>query len=86
MAITADISIHAPREGSDLNFATDTFSSSVFQSTLPVKGATTGYIMASESLLIFQSTLPVKGATCGSRLNRAGWRDISIHAPREGSD
>ena len=33
----------------------------------------------------FQSTLPVRGATQHSHTALAG-RDISIHAPREGSD
>ncbi len=40
---------------------------SVFQSTLPVWGATTllRYVMRSE--VLFQSTLPVWGATCPNR-------------------
>ena len=33
----------------------------------------------------FQSTLPVRGATPGTD-QRTGQRQISIHAPREGSD
>ncbi len=56
----------------------------LFQSTLPVGGATP---LSGSNLRrsIFQSTLPVGGATfCAGRC-RAG-RRISIHAPRGGSD
>ena len=56
-----------------------------FQSTLPVRGATDKALADYSTVLRFQSTLPVRGATLpglasGSRPN------ISIHAPREGSD
>ena len=56
----------------------------LFQSTLPMRGATkteTLYIVEGE----FQSTLPMRGAT----VKRAGINDagaISIHAPHAGSD
>ena len=56
----------------------------VFQSTLPVWGAT----FSTTSRLpepVFQSTLPVWGATY-PRGRRAAGSDISIHAPRVGSD
>ena len=56
----------------------------VFQSTLPVGGATSSY--AIDPLQVrFQSTLPVGGATKKLALsdNRAS---VSIHAPRGGSD
>ena len=56
------ISIHAPREGSDAPGGEDRQADAVFQSTLPVRGAT-------------QET--------GDRRPRS---IISIHAPREGSD
>ena len=56
----------------------------VFQSTLPVKGAT-WLADRIDYKSVFQSTLPVKGAT-----NMLAWSHsdlrISIHAPREGSD
>ena len=60
-----DISIHAPREGSDIWAALGLASSaSRFQSTLPVRGATAaGDGVAQVSP--FQSTLPVRGATNG---------------------
>ena len=38
----AEISIHAPRVGSDLGFPVSILGSRVFQSTLPVWGATVG--------------------------------------------
>ncbi len=55
-----------------------------FQSTLPVWGATQGTlkVMAVE---MFQSTLPVWGAT-GEARGRCSGGDVSIHAPRVGSD
>ena len=56
------ISIHAPREGSDLLKLQRQVRKLEFQSTLPVKGATLPDSFNNE-LLQFQSTLPVKGAT-----------------------
>ena len=61
------ISIHAPREGSDLNWARCMDLLHKFQSTLPVRGATLKSILGPE-VFEFQSTLPVRGATrqkCG---------------------
>ena len=55
-----DISIHAPRGGSDL--PSFIFWTLLFQSTLPVGGATSRFSY-SFSWLEFQSTLPVGGAT-----------------------
>jgi len=40
VAVSIHVSIHAPGEGSDLNSPARLASSSVFQSTLPVRGAT----------------------------------------------
>jgi len=56
----------------------------MFQSTLPVKGATrSGVGHTGEG--VFQSTLPVKGATPAT--DDPHYDDaVSIHAPREGSD
>ena len=61
-----------------------TYTSSKFQSTLPVKGATVKLGMLF-MIPIFQSTLPVKGATEGESAPPSFY-DISIHAPCEGSD
>ena len=55
-----------------------------FQSTLPVRGATR-FPVSLDTWPIFQSTLPVRGATT-IRLPKARNGEISIHAPREGSD
>ena len=56
----------------------------VFQSTLPVGGATTSP-SDFRRRFIFQSTLPVGGAT-SSKLCADPCARISIHAPRGGSD
>ena len=59
--------------------------SSSFQSTLPVGGATRLTRKELAQHAAFQSTLPVGGATSLLPLKRM-WLDISIHAPRGGSD
>ena len=56
-----------------------------FQSTLPVWGATSA-VLRHETHSIFQSTLPVWGATGKKGGAFLGWCQISIHAPRVGSD
>ena len=57
-----DISIHAPRTGSDPPVRASLSAYPIFQSTLPARGATTisvdGVIFR-----LFQSTLPARGAT-----------------------
>ncbi len=57
---------------------------SIFQSTLPVRGATPWSPQRS-AFRRFQSTLPVRGATL-TDVNDALNLIISIHAPRAGSD
>ena len=100
------ISIHAPRVGSDKTAGGWTCSNSGFQSTLPVWGATyenklqelnrkfqstlpvwgaTCIAISAMQSSIFQSTLPVWGATV-YWFSYATTPDISIHAPRVGSD
>ena len=125
-----NISIHAPREGSDTASTANPIAITVFQSTLPARGATlvvtseagatsdfnprsprgerrqrprplprwAGYFnprsprgerlitfTATGDIVAFQSTLPARGATVQAA--EAIWNlDISIHAPREGSD
>ena len=57
-----EISIHAPRGGSDAIFTIRCLRILVFQSTLPVGGAT--FVgLTGRSFVVFQSTLPVGGAT-----------------------
>ena len=101
------ISIHAPRVGSDGRVFRFMPSVTVFQSTLPVWGATPQRTAprprrknfnprspcgerpanAVQAVLAgqFQSTLPVWGATDIVAHDHVG-ADISIHAPRVGSD
>ena len=57
-----------------------------FQSTLPARGATPRRAHARKEDTIFQSTLPARGATHGGFYHRHRRHDISIHAPRTGSD
>ena len=57
----------------------------MFQSTLPVKGATCLNEGEPRVFNKFQSTLPVKGATLSNVVKHPEWK-VSIHAPREGSD
>ena len=76
------ISIHAPRKGSDANIQRHA-PHGVFQSTLPVRGATWER-RAAESLL-FQSTLPVKGAT-RHRKNGSTRPRFQSTLPVKGSD
>ena len=56
------ISIHAPGKGSDFSILDTKQGYWIFQSTLPVKGATSFHRLT-QHLPSFQSTLPVKGAT-----------------------
>ncbi len=80
----SQISIHAPRAGSDAFIVDYRAFSRLFQSTLPVRGATRANPRSTPDCG-FQSTLPVRGATCVIR-GRVRRLIISIHAPRAGSD
>ena len=57
----------------------------IFQSTLPARGATVRAAEFGGRAEPFQSTLPARGATRGRGAARVAG-DISIHAPRTGSD
>ena len=78
------ISIHAPCVGGDLHELDTLHHASIFQSTLPVWGATTPPFSHS-SYAVFQSTLPLWGATT-LEVRTCCRVEISIHAPRVGSD
>ena len=82
---TKEISIHAPRAGSDWRILRPLISGSLFQSTLPVRGATSNCILGrpatSISIHAPRAGSDVRGAIC---LARSPY--ISIHAPRAGSD
>ena len=81
----ASISIHAPRVGSDLSLSRDSSSSVLFQSTLPVWGATRFPNHVLRFARYFNPRSP-----CGERLYTSQRPSIilkiSIHAPRVGSD
>ena len=78
------ISIHAPREGSDPKIVCTGPGKPTFQSTLPVRGATTGFLPVHMA-----RDISIHAPREGSDNN---WKEgtlpkaISIHAPREGSD
>ena len=74
---------HSPR-GERRAMAEATYLQSIFQSTLPARGATPPG-ESDGGKRIFQSTLPARGAT---RNQCVGFQrpHISIHTPREGSD
>ena len=57
----------------------------LFQSTLPAGGATMSKMSSLRDLAIFQSTLPAGGATLDETA-AGNLQNISIHAPRGGSD
>ena len=80
-----DISIHAPRTGSDVWQTCLANGCQIFQSTLPARGATMQYFEENGRSVKFQSTLPARGATsaCCACITSSA---ISIHAPRTGSD
>ena len=79
------ISIHAPREGSDGIHTAKVAEILEFQSTLPARGATGRFRKLPLIYSAFQSTLPARGATPLVSLEPQRIQ-ISIHAPREGSD
>ena len=79
------ISIHAPRTGSDYQPILLIPQMLPFQSTLPARGATNTY-GAISYYVIFQSTLPARGATMPLSIISRQDLQISIHAPRTGSD
>ena len=78
------ISIHAPREGSDPSSLLNSRDSTIFLSTLPARGATKAKRLRPIKNK-FLSTLPARGATIAGFI-RFCLHEISIHAPREGSD
>ena len=58
------ISIHTPHAGSDLAILNGSCWGFLFQSTLPMRGATLFTGQAEYHSGRFQSTLPMRGATC----------------------
>ena len=78
------ISIHAPRTGSDLPLITLYIHFAYFNPRSP-HGERPGTTSARHTTRIFQSTLPARGATHQAAENQQDG-NISIHAPRTGSD
>ena len=103
---TLPISIHAPRAGSDISRSPihslmpdfnprspcgerrgkygETIDAMEFQSTLPVRGATSGSSPSYPSEARFQSTLPVRGAT-GVKRTFAGLVEFQSTLPVRGA-
>ncbi len=75
--LAAEISIHAPRVGSDARYQAMATKAGIFQSTLPVWGATPLAKMAPLPLA-FQSTLPVWGATVKKRIFYSNFQFFSV--------
>ena len=85
MPVIQEISIHAPRTGSDVFSTTIVPSSWVYFNPRSPHGERHVKRLLLAIHQEFQSTLPARGATrSGERLARA--KAISIHAPRTGSD
>ena len=79
-----DISIHAPRTGSDCFWRNGGRRRGDFNPRSP-HGERLAGVTTPSSPLPFQSTLPARGAT-PPKPRRCARTDISIHAPRTGSD
>ena len=79
------ISIHAPRTGSDGVTTTQQMLQSIFQSTLPARGATSVSAKRKKLSSDFNPRSP-HGERPLYRNNSNFFRLISIHAPRTGSD
>ena len=79
------ISIHAPRAGSDLWTSGRFMRFVIFQSTLPVRGATILILLA--VVIVFISIhAPRAGSDEDCNMKCKQCKRISIHAPRAGSD
>ena len=79
------ISTHAPHAGSDDASSLCSLSWTLFQPTLPMRGATSYPSSEMNPRHLFQPTLPMRGATVISGLGGVFVR-ISTHAPHAGSD
>ena len=79
------ISIHAPRMGSDFQIPSILCSFSKISIHAPRMGSDHRLVPFKVGVLVFLSTPPAWGATAPTR-GRASGHFISIHAPRMGSD
>ena len=80
-----DVSIHAPREGSDYPVPFAFEPAVAFQSTLPARGATPEAAEIMGRAQGFNPRSP-RGERPSMRLTMPVALIVSIHAPREGSD
>ena len=80
-----EVSIHAPRVGSDSNIRPRLLRVSVFQSTLPAWGATVRAHLLDERQHCFNPRSP-RGERRVQRFDYERDTKVSIHAPRVGSD
>ena len=80
------ISIHTPHAGSDETDNELRYRYYLFQSTLPMRGATATFTFTGCRIFQFQSTLPMRGATIPFAVTNVGSGSISIHTPHAGSD
>ena len=79
-----NISIHAPREGSDLPTTPDNTVRLSFLSTLPARGAT-GFVAIHLLNALFLSTLPARGATVQLADEIAAWEQFLSTLPARGA-
>ena len=84
IGVFPSISIHAPHAGSDFFCFFLTPSDELFQSTLPMRGATNGVRTMGNPIRI-SIHAPHAGSDFHCFAGRNGWQ-ISIHAPHAGSD
>ena len=78
------ISIHAPREGGDMDVDLDTVIQLLFQSTPPARGATM-FLRRGPRHFMISIHAPREGGD-GYQYEDLRLVVISIHAPREGGD
>ena len=78
------ISIHAPRTGSDHTPGSALLSETNFNPRSP-HGERQNRLRRGDATHAFQSTLPARGATIAG-VRKKSAKNISIHAPRTGSD
>ena len=83
---TTCISIHAPLAGCDKSAGRRRWTSQLFQSTHPLRGATTASAVPPAISWQFQSTHPLRGATTVEDDDLPALVEISIHAPLAGCD
>ena len=76
------ISIHAPHAGRDLRAACIFLDGERFQSTRPMRGATSKYGTDTDYDIKFQSTRPARGATIKPVMRAAGVTYFNPRAPR----